>query len=428
VPGDKSLSHRAVLFSAMAEGTTELHGVLVSEDVRASIEAVRALGAQVELAEEADGSLGGTIRGWGARGPSAPDNPIDCRNSGTTCRLLMGVLAGWPVEVTLTGDASLSRRPMRRVTEPLSKMGVLFETSEQGTLPVTMRRSVEISPLEYRSPVSSAQVKSAILLAGLRAHGRTTVEEPALSRDHTERLLPAYGVAVDSDPAGPTAAVTGPALLRSAGRVVVPRDPSSAAFIVAAALIVPGSSVRLPGVSLNETRTGFLSVLERMGAHVRVVPFPEAGNERVGEIDARYSPSMHGTVVAAPEVPSLVDEIPILALLASQVEGETRFESVGELRVKESDRFEAIVQGLAALGAEAYAEGDTLVVRGRAPLHGATLDSLGDHRLAMTWAVAGLVASEPVQVEHFDSVDVSYPRFAQDLARLQSREGSDPHA
>lgn len=428
LPGDKSLSHRAVLFSAMAEGTTELRGVLDSADVRASIDAVRALGAHVELAATDDGTLAGSIRGWGGHGPRTPNMPIDCGNSGTTTRLLMGILAGWPVEATLVGDESLSRRPMRRVTEPLSQMGVSFEMSEAGTLPITMHRCAAPTALDYVSPVASAQVKSAILLAGLRANGRTSVTEPALSRDHTERLLPAFGVAVDVDPARTSAALDGPVLLRSPGEIVVPRDPSSAAFIVAAALLVPGSRVRIPGVSLNVTRTGFLAVLERMGAHVRVVPFPEAGNERVGEIDVRFSPSMKGTTVTAEEIPSLVDEIPILALVASQIEGETRFESVGELRVKESDRFSAIVDGLTALGADAFAEGETLVVQGGAALGGATLDSLGDHRLAMTWAIAGLVAGDTVNIEHFDSVDVSYPRFAEDLACMQANAGCSPYA
>jgi len=428
LPGDKSLSHRAVLFSAMAEGTTALHGVLDSADVRASISAVRALGAHVELSAQDDGSLAGSIRGWGGHGPRTPHAPIDCGNSGTTARLLMGVLAGWPVQATLTGDESLSRRPMRRVTEPLSQMGVTFETGEGGCLPITMQRCAAPTALDYTSPVASAQVKSAILLAGLRANGRTRVTEPALSRDHTERLLPAFGVAVDIDPDRISAAIDGPVLLHSAGDIAVPRDPSSAAFIVAAALLVPGSRVRIPGVSLNETRTGFLLVLERMGAHIHVVPFPETGNERVGEIDVRFSPSMTGCTITADEVPSLVDEIPILALVASQIGGETRFESVGELRVKESDRFSAIIDGLTALGATAHADGDTLVVKGGAALGGATLDSLGDHRLAMTWAIAGLVAGEAVSIDRFDSVDVSYPRFADDLSRLQSSEGLDPHA
>ena len=419
VPGDKSLSHRCVLFSAMAQGTTQLSGVLDSADVRSTIDGVCALGAHVELAPQPDHSLSGTITGWGARGPVASDGVvIDCGNSGTTARLLMGVVAGWPVTVTLTGDESLSRRPMRRITEPLALMGARFDTAEGDTLPITVHGSEGLSAIQYTSPVASAQVKTAILLAGLRATGTTSVTEPALSRDHTERVLPAFGVAVGADARHCSAHVHGPAVLTSAHHVAVPRDPSSAAFLTVAALLIPGSEVVLPGVSLNETRTGFLQVLLRMGARIDVVPWPEAGDERIGELVVAGVEGLLGTVVTASEVPSLVDEIPILALAATAAASETRFEGVGELRVKESDRLAAIVEGLTALGADVVAEADTLVVRGPATLHGATLDSLGDHRLAMTWAVAGLVADGPVSVERFGAVEVSYPGFAADVAGL----------
>jgi 3-phosphoshikimate 1-carboxyvinyltransferase len=420
VPGDKSLSHRAVLFSAIAEGETRVFGVLDSADVRATIRATRTLGAHVDLAEQEDGSLAGLVRGWGSTCPAAWEPIVDCGNSGTTARLLMGVLAGWPIKVTLTGDESLSSRPMKRVTEPLSAMGATFEMSAKGTLPVTVHGCARLKAIEYDSPVASAQVKSAILLAGLHAHGRTVVTEPALSRDHTERLLPAFGVGVESDAEHCRASIDGPATPRAAAEITVPRDPSSAAFLVVAALLVPGSKVVLPGVSLNVTRTGFLRVLERMGARIEVVPWPETGAERVGELVTFHTPDLRATIVTAEEVPSLVDEIPILALAAAFAEGETRFEGVGELRVKESDRLEAIVDGLSALGARARAEGDVLIVTGGSSLRGATLDSLGDHRLAMTWAVAGLAAQEPVVVDRYEAVDVSYPRFAEDLERLQA--------
>jgi 3-phosphoshikimate 1-carboxyvinyltransferase len=422
VPGDKSLSHRAVLFSAMAEGVTRVVGVLDSADVRSTIEAVRALGAHVDVVEQPDGSLGGVVRGWGSTCPAAWEPVVDCGNSGTTARLLMGVLASWPIKVTLTGDESLSKRPMRRVTEPLALMGARFDSAEGGTLPISIEGCARLTAIHYDSPVASAQVKSAILLAGIHANGRTTVTEPALSRDHTERLLPAFGVGVELGQDCCSASVDGPLAPRSAGEVAVPRDPSSAAFLVVAALLVPGSKVVLPGVSLNETRTGFLRVIERMGAHVEVVPWPETGNERVGEIVAFHTPQLASTTVTAEEIPSLVDEIPILALAAACAQGETRFEGVGELRVKESDRLAAILEGLGALGVTARADGDTLVVSGGARLHGAALDSLGDHRLAMTWAVAGLLAESPVTIERFEAVDVSYPRFAEDVATLAARE------
>jgi 3-phosphoshikimate 1-carboxyvinyltransferase len=311
---------------------------------------------------------------------------------------------------------------MRRVTEPLTLMGAKFETTPEGTLPITVEGCARLHAIDYTSPVASAQVKSAVLLAGLHANGRTTVTEPALSRDHTERLLPAFGVKVDIDPAHCRSSVDGPASAVATAEISVPRDPSSAAFLVVAALLVPGSKVVLTGVSLNETRTGFLAVLERMGARVEVVPWPETGAERIGELVAFHTPSLCATTVAAHEVPALVDEIPILALAAAFAEGETRFEGVGELRVKESDRLQAIVDGLSALGVDAHADGDVLVVRGGSSLQGATLDSLGDHRLAMTWAVAGLVAEASVEIERFEAVDVSYPRFAEDLAQLQAGE------
>ena len=422
VPGDKSMSHRAVLFSAIADGTTTLRGVLDSADVSSTIGAVRELGAHVDLAEQPDGSLGGAVTGWGSACPLPWGVDIDCGNSGTTARLLLGVLAGWPTKVTLRGDESLSRRPMRRVMEPLARMGAHFSANAAGTLPVTVQGNAALTPIDYASPVASAQVKTAVLLAGLRAQGETRVSEPSPSRDHTERMLPEFGVAVKLDPQRHAASVIGPVTPISAGEIVVPRDSSSAAFFVCAALLVTGSEVLLPGVSLNETRTGFLRVIERMGAQVEAVPWPISAGERMGALVTRYTATLSSTVVTAAEVPSLVDEVPILALVATQATGETRFEDVGELRVKESDRFEAVLAGLTALGGDVRAEGDTLVIKGPTPLHAATLDSRGDHRLAMTWAVAGLVADGPVEVERFEAVAVSYPRFVGDLESLMSAE------
>lgn len=419
VPGDKSLSHRAILFSAMAEGVSRVDGVLDSADVRSTIGAVQALGARVSLAEQPDGSLAGEIEGWGARGPQSPDAPIDCGNSGTTARLLMGLLAGWPVSVTLTGDESLSRRPMRRVTDPLSSMGARFETTQAGTLPVTVHGSETLRPFAYASPVASAQVKTALLLAGLRAKGGVKVTEPAPSRDHTELLLPAFGVSVSVNRDANSAALCGPYVL-SAVDVSVPRDPSSAAFMVAAALLIPGSEITMPGVSLNETRIGFLRVLERMSADVNIVPGASAGAEPMGTVTARFTPALTATTVLAHEVPSLVDEVPVLALIAAKAHGTTRFEGVGELRVKESDRLAAVVDGLSELGVTARAGEDWLEVDGPAALRGARLHSLHDHRLAMTWALAGLAGEGEVEVECFEAVDVSFPRFAETLEGLSA--------
>jgi 3-phosphoshikimate 1-carboxyvinyltransferase len=414
VPGDKSLSHRAVLFSAMAEGTSNVSGVLDSADVRSTIEAVESLGAQVRL-EVRDSGLAGEIVGWGAAGPKAPAAAIDCGNSGTTARLLMGVVSGWPITVTLTGDESLSRRPMLRVTGPLSLMGASFELADKGTLPVKVSGRDVLHALEYDSPVASAQVKSAVLHAGTRADGRTLVTEPSLSRDHTERLLPAFGIPVETGVGG-GASVMGP-VIASPAVVAVPGDASSAAFIVAAALLVPGSAVSLVGVSLNPTRIGFLRVLERMGAKVDAEAQGEEGTEPRGRLSVSYTGELRATSVEASEVASLIDEVPVLALIASQASGTTRFSGVGELRVKESDRLSAMCKGLAALGAEVRSGEDWLEVDGPCVLREAALDSFGDHRLAMCWALAG-VAGERVTVGGYESVGVSYPRFAEDLESL----------
>ncbi len=417
VPGDKSISHRGVLFAAMSAGSCRLTGVLDSADVRSTIEAVRALGAVVLATGRRDGGLDLEVTGWGATGPVRPSGPIDCGNSGTTARLLMGILAGWDVEVSLIGDESLSRRPMSRVMEPLARMGASFSPAAGGTLPLRVCGG-RLRAIRYEMPVASAQVKSAILLAGLRAAGRTVVIEPAPSRDHTERLLPGFGVGVGRDAGERACWVDGPARILPSD-LSVPGDPSSAAFLAVAALMVPGSAIVLDGVALNPTRTGFVAVLQEMGARLTTSVDRASGAEPVGSISATYSSSLHGVTVAADRIAGLVDEVVILALAATAATGITRFEGVGELRVKESDRLQAVQEGLSALGATVRSGQDWLEVEGPVRLHGGRSDSLGDHRLAMTWAVAGLVARGPVTVERWDAVDVSYPRFAHDLAQLQ---------
>jgi 3-phosphoshikimate 1-carboxyvinyltransferase len=417
VPGDKSISHRAVLFAAMSSGTCEVTGALDSADVRSTIGAVAALGAVVVVRRPRPGALDVTVTGWGRGGPVAdPGLSIDCGNSGTTARLLMGVLAGHAIDVTLTGDESLSRRPMKRVTEPLTSMGATFETGEGGTLPVTVHGGA-LRAVDHDMPVASAQVKSAVLLAGLSAEGRTTVREPAPSRDHTERLLPVFGVDVGREIESNACWVDGPAALSPAD-VPVPGDPSSAAFLVGAAAIVAGSELRLPDVALNPTRIGYLRVLEAMGADVLIRPDGGSSAEPCGELLVRGGRALTGVTVAAGEVPSLIDEVPLLAVVATAAHGTTRFEGVGELRVKESDRLAAIADALAALGATVRSGSDWLEVDGPASLHGTTLDSRGDHRLAMAWAVAALAADGPVIIEGWDAIDVSYPAFADDLERL----------
>ncbi|MBN2247241.1 MAG: 3-phosphoshikimate 1-carboxyvinyltransferase [Coriobacteriia bacterium] len=414
LPTDKSISHRAVLLAAQAEGESFLIGVLDSADVRSTMAAVEALGASINRVHGDERGMQLKVRGWGEAGPAQPAGPIDCGNSGTTARLLAGVLAGWPVDVTLTGDGSLSQRPMERVAAPLRLMGAHVETSAAGTLPMRIRGG-GLTAITYESPVASAQVKSAVLLAGVRADGVTSVIEPRTSRDHTERMLPVFGAPVERD--GLTASVTGPAPLKAA-QVIVPADPSSAAFIMAAATVLPGSKVLLPNVGLNPTRIGFVDVLKEMGARITLKDLPAMGNESVGTIVVQTAQQLTGVTVPAAAVPALIDEVPVLALVATQASGRTRFEGVGELRVKESDRLEAVRAGLEALGAPVEAGEDWLEVHGPTTLTGATLHSADDHRLAMTWAVAGLIASGETCVEGFDAVDVSYPAFHTDLTGL----------
>jgi 3-phosphoshikimate 1-carboxyvinyltransferase len=417
VPGDKSISHRAVIFAAMAEGTSRLTGVLDSADVRSTLAAVAALGARVETAR-GRGGLEVVVTGWGGNGPRQPAGTVDCGNSGTTARLLLGVLAPWPVTVRLDGDTSLRKRPMRRVTDPLTSMGARCTTTDGG-LPVTIEGG-PLRALRYESPVASAQVKTAVLLAGLGAQGVTTVIEPAASRDHTERLLPAFGVGVGHGAGERSCWVAGPSTLE-ASDVAVPADPSSSAFLIGAAVTVPGSRITLRDVALNPTRTGFVRVLERMGARVVSTVERAAGAEPTGTITASFSEGLHGTVVRAEEVPSLVDEVPLLAVVACSAAGVTRFEGVGELRVKESDRLDAIADGLTRLGATVHSGVDWLEIEGPAALHGTRLSSLGDHRLAMAWVVAALRADSPVEITAWEAVDVSYPDFARDLAVLERR-------
>lgn len=421
VPGDKSISHRSVLFSAMAEGTSHLRGVLDSADVRSSLGAVEALGAQVDLQKQPDGSLAGTVTGWGQAGPRQPEAPLDCGNSGTTTRLLMGLLAPWDVEATLVGDDSLSRRPMCRITGPLAQMGASFSPQDRTTLPLTLRGTTGLAPLRYEMPVASAQLKTAILLAGIFARGTTWVREPAPSRDHTELLLPGFGVEVER-PGDCQAQVSGPQSLHACD-VDVPGDPSSAAFPACAAVLRPGSRITLENVSLNGGRIGFLKVLKAMNAQVSWEQTGTCGHEVIGRVHAAYSSDLQAATVEPCSIAGMVDEIPVLALVASHARGVTRFCGAGELRVKETDRFQAVIDGLAVLGVRAWGEGDDLCIEGQpgqAPAQGLVFDSLDDHRLAMTWSLVGLTGTSPVQVARFDAIRISYPTFLEDIRSLAS--------
>ena len=418
VPGDKSISHRSVLFSAMAEGTSHVSGVLDSADVRSSIGAVRALGAEVDFEKQPDGSLAGDIRGWGGLGPSQPEGAIDCGNSGTTVRLLMGVLAPWDITVELTGDDSLRRRPMRRIAAPLELMGARFAPEGATTLPLSITGTRGLAAISYDSPVASAQLKTAILLAGIFASGTTSVCEPAPSRNHTELMLPGFGVDVEAAPG--EASVAGGQSLHACD-VDVPGDPSSAAFMACAAALRPDSAIDIENVSLNEARIGFARVLERMGADITLKPTGSAGEEPCGTISVSYVEHLHSCEVAGREIASLVDEIPVLALVAAHAEGTTVFHEVGELRVKETDRLAAVLEGLSKLGVRAWAEGDDLHIEGKPGLvvpEGLVFDSLGDHRLAMTWSLVGFTGAHPVSIRDFEAVRVSYPGFRADIERL----------
>lgn len=418
VPGDKSISHRSVLFSAMAEGTSHVSGVLDSADVRSSIGAVRALGAEVNLEKRPDGSLAGDIRGWGGKGPSQPEGAIDCGNSGTTVRLLMGVLAPWGITVELTGDDSLRRRPMRRIAAPLELMGARFAPEGATTLPLSITGTRGLAAISYDSPVASAQLKTAILLAGIFASGTTSVHEPAPSRNHTELMLPGFGVDVEA--AAGEASVAGGQSLHACD-VDVPGDPSSAAFMACAAALRPDSAIDIENVSLNEARIGFARVLERMGADIALKPTGSAGEEPCGTISVSYVEHLRSCEVVGREIASLVDEIPVLALVAAHAEGTTVFHEVGELRVKETDRLAAILEGLSKLGVRAWAEGDDLHIEGKPGFvvpEGLVFDSLGDHRLAMTWSLVGFTGAHPVSIRDFEAVRVSYPGFRADIERL----------
>jgi 3-phosphoshikimate 1-carboxyvinyltransferase len=408
VPGDKSISHRALILAALADGPSRLRGVLRAHDVESTAGALRALGAELPaLAPEV------VVRGVGLRGLRAPAAPLDCGNSGTTTRLLAGVAAGIAGSTTFVGDASLSRRPMRRVARPLERMGATVELGPDGSLPMTVRGGA-LRPLDHVSEAASAQVKSAVLLAGLVAGVPVSVTEPAPSRDHTERMLAARGVEISRE-AGRVA--LRPVVSLAAADVRVPGDPSSAAFLAALAALAAGGELRLPDVCLNPTRTGFLAVLARMGAGVELDEIRDADGDRVGTVVVRPG-ALLATRVEAAEVPSLIDELPLVACLAARAEGVTEIRGAEELRVKESDRIAAVVANLRALGVDADELPDGLLVRGgRAPLRG-RVATRGDHRLAMAFGVLAALPGSAVEVDDRACVAVSYPAFWRDLARV----------
>jgi 3-phosphoshikimate 1-carboxyvinyltransferase len=401
VPGDKSISHRSVLLGALGEGETHVTGFGRSGDTQATIDAVRTLGAEVE--DVAEDEL--VVRGVGLRGLQS--GVVDCANAGTLMRLLTGILAGQPGRYELTGDESLSRRPMERIAEPLRQMGAHVET-EDGHPPVVIQGGNGLRGIDYTLPVASAQIKSAVLLAGLNAEGPTTVVEPAPTRDHTELMLEAAGVSVRRKP---TSVTIEPAGALRLGEVTVPGDFSSAAPFLVAAAIVPGSDLTVHDVNLNPRRTGLLDVLERMGARVSVHNRRREGRELVGSVQVVYVPLV-ATEVTGDEVPRLVDELPLVALLGSHARGDTVVRGAAELRVKESDRIEAVSDGLRALGARIKPREDGWTVTGvPSRLKGGRIDARGDHRIAMLGAVAGLSSRQGVEIEGAETVAISFPGF-----------------
>jgi 3-phosphoshikimate 1-carboxyvinyltransferase len=408
VPGDKSVSHRAALLGALADGLTEVQGFLEGEDCLGTLKAVQALGA--EVARKGLGHY--VIQGAGLEGLTEPGDVVDCGNSGTTVRLLVGVLAGQPFATVLTGDESLRRRPMDRVVEPLGRMGARFVGRRGGArLPLAIAGARPLHPIRHVSPVASAQVKSAVLLAGLFASGPTSVVEPARSRDHTERMLTAFGGELEVD--GQTVAIV-PGR-RLTGRLCrVPGDISSAAFFLVAGAAAPDGAVTIRGVGVNPTRTGALDILEAMGARVGVSPREGDGEPMA---DLRVGPSqLHGTEVGGAVVPRAIDEIPILAVAAACAEGPTVVRDASELRVKESDRIRALASELGKMGVAVEERPDGFRLpgrspRGAAPFRGAHVSSWGDHRLAMALVVAGLLADGPTTVEGIDCIATSYPDF-----------------
>jgi 3-phosphoshikimate 1-carboxyvinyltransferase len=413
LPGDKSISHRSAMLAAMAEGDTRIENFAASDDCASTLECLRRLGVEIRR----EGSVV-HVRGVGKTGFRAPEAPLDCGNSGTTMRLLAGVLAGQDFVSVLTGDESLSRRPMGRISDPLTRMGANIVATD-GRAPLEVRGRHPLGAIDYTLPVASAQIKSCVLLAGLNSNGRTSVLEPVPTRDHTERMLKWFGVDVDRKDGGEgsTVSVNGASTLQSGGNLTVPADISAAAFFMVAATCLRGSMIEMHNVGLNPTRTAIIDVLtQKCGASMTLFDLAETNNEPVGTIsvtgklDKQRSNEVRGRVVA-----NLIDEIPILAVLGTQLELGLEIRDAAELRVKESDRISAVVENLKRMGAEVEEFDDGLHVR-RSELRGASVDSFGDHRIAMAFAVAGLLAHQAeTEIAGAECVDVSFPGFFETL-------------
>lgn len=406
VPGDKSISHRGIMLGALAQGTTSITNFLKGADCLSTISCFQKMGIEVE--EKGKEIL---VHGKGLHGLSAPTQILDTGNSGTTTRLISGILAGQKFSCDLTGDASIQKRPMKRIMTPLSMMGAnITSIHNNGCAPLHIE-GAPLTGISYQSPVASAQVKSCVLFAGLYADGKTSVTEPFLSRNHSELMLSSFGASIQS--VGTTATIE-PEPVLTAQKVEVPGDISSAAYFIAAGLLVPGSELLIKNVGINPTRDGILRVCKQMGASVELLNVRTQCGEPVADLLVKHS-ELNGTVIEGDLIPTLIDELPVIAVMAACANGETIIRNAEELKVKESNRLEIIVHHLSEMGCDITGTDDGMIIQGGKPLHGALLDSHLDHRIAMSFAVAGLVADGETEITHADCVNISYPEFYHDL-------------
>ncbi|KQL42250.1 3-phosphoshikimate 1-carboxyvinyltransferase [Bacillus sp. FJAT-25509] len=409
IPGDKSISHRAIMFGSLAKGTTKITNFLLGEDCLSTIACFRKLGVQIEVSEDEV-----VVYGKGIEGLKEAHEVLDVGNSGTTARLMMGILSGLPFHSVIIGDESIGKRPMKRVTKPLKMMGTSIDGREDATYTPISIRGGSLNSISYASPVSSAQVKSSILLAGLFAKGTTTVTEPEKSRDHTERMLKAFGCELEVD--GNKVSINGNQEL-TATDVIVPGDISSAAFFLVAGSIVPNSEILLKNVGVNPTRKGILTVLERMGANITLEDEKVVNGEPIANIRVKSS-NLKSTVIGGAEIPTCIDELPILALAAALADGETIIKDAEELRVKETDRIQTVVTELTNLGVSIEATKDGMIIQGNSSLIGANVNSHGDHRMGMMLSIAALLAKGDTIIENTECIAVSFPNFKEQLNEL----------
>ncbi len=409
IPGDKSISHRSVMFGSIAKGTTEISHFLSGADCLSTISCFQSMGVSIDI--KGDSVI---VEGKGLHGLKNPVDTLDCGNSGTTTRLISGILAAQDFDVTLTGDDSIQKRPMKRIMEPLSLMGAqITSIKDNGCAPLSISGK-KLHGIHYTSQVASAQIKSSILLAGLYAEGETKVTEPYISRNHSEIMLKYFGADVKTE--GTTACIAPPKELYG-NKIKVPGDISSAAFFIAAGLMIPGSEILIRNTGINPTRDGILSVCRDMGANITLLNENTDSGEPTADILVKYS-SLHGTTIEGSIIPRLIDELPMIAAMACFAEGETIIKDAAELKVKESNRIEVMVQNLTAMGADVTETEDGMIIRGGRPLHGVVIDSKLDHRIAMTFAVTGLCADGETEILGADCVNISYPGFYKDLEKL----------